>query len=185
MTDIFEKFRPDMNHKQRPKSEEREMSVEQRRENCEWGVAPFPSAVPGWNDVTYVNFDVLMIPRGARHKKEAFEFIAFVNSPQETEKLNALNCQDSPLRQVSQHFLQTHPNPYIEVFEQLMSSPHAFGIPPCPIWLEVGAELDNAVQRVTLLQTTPEQALRDAQARVDEKYREFKERQHKRKGALQ
>src|SRR5262249_6147936 len=155
----FEKFRPAMNHWKHPKSEESGMSVEQRRENCEWGVAPFPSAVPGLDNVTYVNFDVFMIPKGAKYKKEAFEFIAFVNSQQETEKLNILNCQDSPLRQVSSHFLQTHPNPYIEVFEQLMSGPHAYGIPPCPIWLEVGAELDNAVQRVTLMQATPEQAL--------------------------
>jgi ABC-type glycerol-3-phosphate transport system substrate-binding protein len=182
MTQTFEKFRPAMNRWKRPKSEESGLTVEQRRDNCEWGVAPFPSAVPGLDDVTYVNFDVLMIPKGAKHKKEAFEFMAFVNSQEEAEKFNMLDCQDSPLRRVSRQFLENHPNPYIEVFERLMAGPHAYGVPHCPIWPEVGAELDNAVQRVTLLQATPEQALQDAQQRVDEKYREFKERQRMRRG---
>ncbi len=183
MTSTFEKYRPAMNHGKYPRSLERSLSPTQRQENCEWGVAPFPSAVPGLNDVTFTNFDVLMIPRGVKHKKEAFEFIAFVNSQAETEKLNILNCQDSPLRQVSRHFFEVHPNPYIAVFERLMAGPHAYGVPPCPIWPEVGAELDNATQRVSLLEASPAQALRDAQERVDEKYREYRERQRARRGS--
>jgi multiple sugar transport system substrate-binding protein len=180
MTSIFEKFRPSMNHWKYPRSLARKLSLSQRQENCEWGVAPFPSAVPGLDDVTFVNFDVLMIPRGTKHRKEAFEFIAFVNRQAQTEKLNILNCQNSPLRQVSRQFIEAHPNPYIAVFEQLMAGPHASGVPPCPIWPEVGAELDNATQRVALLEATPKQALEDAQRRVEEKYREFKERQRAR-----
>jgi maltose-binding protein MalE len=121
-----------------------------------------------------------MIPRGAKHKREAFEFIAFVNRQAQTERLNLRGSQDSPLRRVSRHFLAAHPNPYIDVFERLMASPRARGVPSCPIWPEVGAELDNAVQRVSLLDATPEQALNDAQRRVDEKYRRFKERQRAR-----
>ncbi|MCA1596730.1 MAG: ABC transporter substrate-binding protein [Chloroflexi bacterium] len=179
MQATFEKFRPWINHWKAPASREAGMTTAQRQQNSEWGAAPFPSAI-GRDDITYANFDVLMIPRGAKHSKEAFEFIAFVNSEAETEKLNRLGCQDSPLRKVSQNFLQRHPNPYIGVFERLLASPHAYGVPPCPIWPEVGAEIDNATQRVALLQATPEQALRDAQERVDEKYREFKERQQAR-----
>jgi hypothetical protein len=53
--------------------------VEKRRTNYEWAAAPFPSAVPGMKDVAHCPFDVLVIPRGARHPKEAFEFIAYVN----------------------------------------------------------------------------------------------------------
>jgi multiple sugar transport system substrate-binding protein len=180
MTDTFEKYRPAMNHWKYPRSMESRLSLAQRQENCEWRAAPFPSAVPGLNDVTYTNFDVLMIPRGAWHKQEAFDFMAFVNSQAEIEKLNLRGCQDSPLRQVSRHFLEDHPNPYIDVFERLMAGPHAYGVPPCPIWPEVGSELDNATQRVSLLQATPAQALEDAQRRVDQKYREFKERQRAR-----
>jgi multiple sugar transport system substrate-binding protein len=183
MYNVFEKYRPAMNHAGGRRSPEH-LSVAQRRDACEWGVAPFPSADARLVDVTYANSDVLTVPRGARHKREAFEFIAYVNRQEVTEKLNILNCQNSPLRQVSRRFLKVHPNPYIEVFERLLASPNARGVPPCPIWPEVGAELDNAVQRLALLQSTAEQALRDAQRRVDEKYEEFKERQRARgKGA--
>ena len=182
MTNQFEKFRPAMNHAKVPRSQEGAMTARQRQENCEYGVAPFPAAVGGASGTTFANFDVLMIPRGAKHKKEAFAFIAFVNSQKETEKLNVLNCQNSPRRVVSQQFLDTHPNPYIDVFERLMAGPNARGVPPCPIWPEVGAELDNAAQRVALLEATPEQALRDAQNRVDEKYRRFRARRQARQG---
>ena len=184
MTYSFEKYRPEMDHWKFPKSLDAAMSPAQRQANCEWGVAPFPSAVSGLNDVTYTNFDVLMIPRGSRHKKEAFEFIAYLNSQAETEKLNILNGQDSPLRQVSRHFVQVHPNPYISIFERLLAGPHAHGVPACPIWPEVGAELDNATQRVSLLEATPDEALQDAQKRVDEKYQEFKERRQARQRSL-
>ncbi len=184
MTNSFEKFRPAMNHANVPRSREAGMTALERQNNCEYGVAPFPAADgAGASEITFANFDVLMIPRGAKHKKEAFAFIAFVNSQAQTEKLNLLNCQNSPRRVVSQHFLDTHPNPYIGVFERLLAAPGARGVPSCPIWPEVGAELDNATQRVALLDATPEQALRDAQARVDEKYRQFRLRQQARRAA--
>jgi multiple sugar transport system substrate-binding protein len=184
MATTFEKHRPAMNGRTAPlpppAASRNELPPPPRREDCEWAVAPFPAAVDGLTDVTFANFDVLMIPRGAKHKREAFEFIAFVNRQAQTERLNLRGSQDSPLRRVSRHFLAAHPNPYIDVFERLMASPRARGVPSCPIWPEVGAELDNAVQRVSLLDATPEQALNDAQRRVDEKYRRFKERQRAR-----
>jgi multiple sugar transport system substrate-binding protein len=183
MVSTFEKFQPQMNHWRIPASEDRKLSAMQRRDNCEWGAAPFPSAVAGMNDVTYANFDVLMIPKGAKHKREAFEFIAFVNSQAETEKLNLLDGQDSPRRAVSRRFLDAHPNPYIGVFEREMASPHAYGVPPCPIWPEVASELNNAIQRVTLLEATPQEALAEAQRRVEARYAEYRERRRARQGS--
>ena len=44
-------------------------------------------------------FDCLMIPRGAKHKKEAFEFMAYVNRQDVMEKLTAMHCKNSPLAQ--------------------------------------------------------------------------------------
>src|SRR5947207_11512170 len=44
--------------------------------NYDWGVAPFPSAVAGVKDISYNESDVLMIPRGAQHPREAFDFLA-------------------------------------------------------------------------------------------------------------
>lgn len=149
-------------------------TTEKRRANYEWGAAVFPPASTGEYGVTMCPFDMLSIPRGARHPKEAFEFIAFVNSQKEMEKLCMLHCKNSPLSHVSQNFLQHHPNPYIQVFEDLASNPHAKTEPSLPIWPEVNDELSNVAQQVYLLQDTPEHALRDAQTRLQARYDDFR-----------
>jgi spermidine/putrescine-binding protein len=125
-------------------------------------------------DVAHCPFDVLVIPRGARHPKEAFEFIAYVNSQGPMEKLCMMHCKNSPLAKVSKNFLENHPNPYIEVFEKLASSPNAHTITSLGIWPEVNDELGNVAQRVYLLEAKPIDALRDAQVRLQEKYDRFR-----------
>ena len=163
------------------KKEEMTWTVEKRRANYEWGAAPFPSAVPGLNNVTCAPTDVLIIPRGARHVKEAFEFIAYVNQQKTMEKLCSLHCKNSPLSKVSPDFLRKHPNPYIEVYDNLASSPNASpNLPPVGIWPEVNDEITDVAQRVYLLETKPADALRQAQARLQEKYDRFRATQEAR-----
>lgn len=145
--------------------------------NYSWGVAPFPSDLPELEDVTYVAADVLMIPRGAKHKREAFEFIAYVQRQEVMEKLCRMHCKLSPLVVVSDAFIRTHPNPYIDIFERLAASPNAHGIPQTPIFPEIGDELNVMVQSVYLLQATPEQALRTAEQRLREKQQTYLQRQ--------
>ncbi len=149
--------------------------TEKRRTNYEWGAAPFPSAVASAQGVAYCPFDVLVIPRGAHHVKEAFEFIAYVNEQGPMEKLCMMHCKNSPLSKVSRNFLEKHPNPYIAVFENLANSPQAKSLPPLAIWPEVADELSNVAQQVYLLQATPKAALSQAQARLQEKYNRFRE----------
>jgi len=86
------------------------------------GSGPIPSAVAGLENVTYTGFDALTIPRGSRHKAEAFEFIAYVNRQDVSEKLNMMHGKISPFRKVSDHFKNNHPNPYIAVFDDLTAS---------------------------------------------------------------
>jgi ABC-type glycerol-3-phosphate transport system substrate-binding protein len=183
MANYIENLKPSMNRWRFPKEREKGMTIEQRKANYEWGAAPFPSAVPGLDNVTFAGFDVLMIPKGAKHKKEAFEFIAYVNRQDVMEKLNELHCKNSPLTQVSRQFLEQHPNPYIDVFEKLASSPNAKGVPSVPIWPEVADELSVATQKVYLLEEEPEQALKESQARLQAKLDDFRARQRLR-GAL-
>jgi multiple sugar transport system substrate-binding protein len=173
-----------MNRWRFPKEKENSLSVEQRRANYEWGVAPFPSAVPQGDDVTYGASDVLMIPRGAAHKKEAFEFLAYVNRQDVMEKLNKLHCKNSPLSRVSEDFLTSHPNPYIGVFEELAASSRAHSVPSIPIWPEVADEMGVVAQKVYLLQAEPEQALADAQQRLQAKLDDFRARQRARAGGV-
>lgn len=146
------------------------MPLAQRRKNYGWAVAPFPSAVPGLKDVSYCGFDAFVIPRGAKHVKQAFTFIAYVESQPVMERLCSMMSKNSPLRKVSKLFIERNPNPYIDVFEKLASSPNARGLPQIPIMPQVIDELNTEAQAVALLERTPTRALQKAQNRLQREY---------------
>lgn len=146
-----------------------------------WGAAPFPSAVPNLKDVTYCNCDVLVIPRGAKHKSEAFEFIAYVQRREVMEKLADLHGKISPLSDVSEGFLAHHRNPYVRVFDSLAASPNAHPTEPIPILAEVDQEMNNFHSRLATQDVTPAEGLRELQERLQPKYDEFVEGQRRRK----
>jgi multiple sugar transport system substrate-binding protein len=154
--------------------------LEYRREHCEWAAAPFPSFSEDLKDVTFANFDILMVPKGARHSKEAMEFICFVNTRKEMEKLTNMHSKNSCLREVSPEYIKHHSNPYIDVFEKVTSSPNARSVPSLPILAEVNNEIYNAVDKVYLLQQKPIDALRQAQKRLQPKLERFLALQAKR-----
>lgn len=156
------------------------LPVAERRERSEWAAAPFPAAKPGLENVAFAGMDVLVIPRGAKHKREAFEFLAYVSSQAPMEKLCSMHSKNSPLAQVSQEFIDNHPNPYIAVFDQLAASELAFGVPSSPVYPEINDELQNAVQRIYLLEASTEAALREAQERATMKLERFTARQQQR-----
>ena len=147
----------------------------------QWAAAPFPSFDPKLKDATYCNCDVLVIPRGAKNKQQAFEFIAYVNRQDVMEKLANLHCKISPLAKVSENFLSHHSNPYIRVFDRLAASPNAHPTEPVPILPEVNDEMTNFTQRLALLQVTPGEGLREVQERVQMKYDQFMEDQRERR----
>jgi maltose-binding protein MalE len=165
-------------------ADETNLPLDERLKRAQWAAAPFPSAVPGLENVAYAPFDILVIPKGAKHKREAFEFIAYVNRQDVIEKLCSMHCKNSPLSSVSQNFLEHHKNPYVKVFEDLANSPNARALPQIPIWREVADELGNAVQRMVLLEAEPIDALRDSQQRLQAKYDDFMGKQRARKGSI-
>jgi len=133
----------------------------------EWGVAPFPSIDPETlAAVTIVECDALVIPSGAPHPKEAFEFIRYVNSQGPMEKLCLGQRKFSPLRETSPAFIANHPNPYIEQFIELARSPDAKFVPRLTIWTEYQNNLNNAVGRVWTSKATPQEALDEVQQRM-------------------
>src|ERR1051326_8389036 len=119
--------------------------------NYEWAAAPFPSASADGEQsqmsnsksangkrqtispVTVAESDILVIPRGCKHPREAFEFIAYVQRQDVMEKLCHLHCKNSPLAKSSDGWVYTHPNPYIDVFDTLAASPNAHIDPVSPI----------------------------------------------------
>lgn len=142
-----------------------------------WAAAPLPTAVPGLENVTSCTADVLVIPKGAKHPKEAFVFIAWLQEQKNMEKLCNAHCKISPLAEVSEAFLNNHNNPFIRVFDTLASSPNAHGTPSIETMPEVAEELGNFIPELVTLRTTPEEGLAVVQRRMQEKYDAFVARQ--------
>ncbi|MGA2222621.1 MAG: ABC transporter substrate-binding protein [Verrucomicrobiia bacterium] len=154
--------------------------IRQFAPGLEYGVAAWPTAAPGEDEFTVADTDLLAIPRGARHPREAWEFIKFIS----TANLNAqsedelrgmelvcyLQGKNSPLRRWSPFFERHHPHPYISVFRQLARSPHAVHLPKMGIWLEYRRETDTMFDAVRLLAESPERALAFCQRRVSESW---------------
>lgn len=133
----------------------------------EWGAAAFPSVDPArWPMVTVAECDILCIPKGARHPREAFEFMAFVNTQKGMEKLNLAQRKFSALMDTSPEFIRQHPNPNIELFIDLAKSTNAMAVPRIPIWTEMTSEMSVAYDQVFRLLRTPEEALNAVQDRL-------------------
>lgn len=155
------------------------LTRDERRANCDWAAAPFPTTDPNVHFM-YGSMDIIAIPSASKHKAEAFEFLAFVNRQDVMEKLVSMHCKNSPLAKMSESYIKNHPNPYIEVFEDLAAQPNCRGLPEVPIWPEVQAELADAIDKICLDEMTPEAALAEAQARAQERVDRFFERQGQR-----
>jgi maltose-binding protein MalE len=126
-------------------------------------------------------FDALVIPKGARHKREAFEFMSYVNRQEVMERLATLHCKNSPLAKVSRQFIERHPNPYIQVFENLAGGRNARGAPQIPIWPEVFDELSAVGQAMAAGRGNAAEALARAQTRLQALLDEYIDKQRQRK----
>jgi ABC-type glycerol-3-phosphate transport system substrate-binding protein len=178
----FEKLRPEMNRWKMSKEEEKKLPFQERKQNYTWGAAPFPSSEPGLENSAYAGVDILVIPSTSKHKKEAFEFIAFVNRQDNMEKLVSMHCKVSPLAKLSEHYLENHDNPYADVFEMLAASPNCKGIPPVPIWPQIRDELRKVAGEMVLNSNNrpAEVALAEAQVKLQAQLDQFNQRLEKR-----
>jgi ABC-type glycerol-3-phosphate transport system substrate-binding protein len=137
----------------------------------EWGVAPFPSVDPArFQNITQVETDALVIPAGAKHPKEAFEFIRYVNSQKPMEKLCLGQRKFSPLRECSAEFFQKHPNPHIGEFLALAKSPNARFVPQLTVWSLYSNDMTQAFGRVWTEKATARESLDEVQQHVQQAF---------------
>lgn len=139
------------------------------RPGTKWFAVPMPYP-QGRSDLaghTNLSQDVLVIPRGAKHVKEAFEFIRFVQRQEVMEGLCQGHGKNSPLARVSDKFFETHQNPYIRLFDRLSRSKNAFSPPKIGILPQITSEMNVAFQEVNTGQKQPKQALDDAENRLN------------------
>lgn len=137
----------------------------------EWAAAPFPPKDPvATPNVTIAECDVLVIPKGAKHVNEAFEFIRYVNTQKPMEKLCVAQRKFSALAETSEEFFEKHPNPYIGVFIDLAWSTNALYVPRITMWNEYVEEINVAFDRANTQKAEPKDALDVVQNRVQWKF---------------
>ena len=142
--------------------------ISQFKSDMKWGAAPFPYPKdrPDLANTALVDLDVLVIPHGAKHKREAFEFMKFVQQQKEMEKLCMGQGKNTPLKKVSDYFWANHKNPYIHLFYDMAASKNAFAAPKLGVWAQLNAELSSEVDAINLLHKTPKEAMDDFTARM-------------------
>ena len=153
--------------------------------NLDASAAPFPhpAARPDLANTTYVDADVLVIPRGARHPKEAWEFISYVQRQDVMEKLCLLHQKNSPLTRISDHFWKVHQNPWIRLFDWLARGKNAMIPARVGIWPEYQQELGASFDNALLMKGTPTHILEDVQSRIQAKLDEYEARLRERRAA--
>ena len=142
----------------------------------DYGVAPWPAVKPGLDNFTVADADVLAIPRGAKHPREAWEFLKFIHSinpdARRFEELRGIELvcylqqKNSPLREWSPFFERQHPHPHIELFRRLAESPNAVHIPKIGIWQEYSREESQVFEAARLFTQPPERAMAFCQQRI-------------------
>jgi ABC-type glycerol-3-phosphate transport system substrate-binding protein len=158
--------------------------IHQYKPGLDYGVGPWPEAVPGVRDFAMAEADVLTIPVGARHPREAWAFIRYVNTCNPaaqsrgdlsgSELLNYLQVKVSPLRVWSPFFAEHNPHPHIDIMRRLAASPDVACIPDLGIWQEYYREVISAFDRVRLLDATPAEALGYSQARLEKSWDRYR-----------
>ena len=146
--------------------------VDKYNPKLDWAAAPFPYPAdrPDLAFMSAVDMDVLTIPRGAHHPREAWEFIRYVNSQKGMELLCLGQRKNSPLAKVSPEFWAKHPNRYIKLFARLAWSKNTWHPPRIGVWREYNDEMSAAFDRIWLGSATPEQALGDVQRHIQRKF---------------
>ncbi len=88
-----------------------------------------------------------------------------------------MHCKNSPLREPSPAFLETHPNPAIEVHDRLARGPEAQIVPPLPNWTELNAEFGAAYRDIWMTDVPARKRLETLQLRLDVLTEQAKRRQ--------
>lgn len=143
--------------------------------SMDWDAAPFPVPAdrPDRANSTPVGLDVLVIPTGAKHPREAWEFIKFVQSQEGMELLCMGQWKHSPLSRVSDRFWREHKNKRIRLFYDLARSQNTFSSPRVGIWREWQDEMKTCFEKIWTGGEDPEKALGYVDQRIQPKLRRY------------
>ena len=144
-----------------------------------YGIAPlpFPAAHPERSGTVWLGGNLFCIPRGARHPKEAWDFLAWSQSP-EGQRRFAMSLHGIPNLRASLRdpALRTGAawRPQYGRFMDLSDSPNAAHFPPMPVATLYQNALANAVDAVRYGHRSPPQALAAVRLRVQREMNDYR-----------
>jgi multiple sugar transport system substrate-binding protein len=119
------------------------MFIQRHASRMDYGVAAFPTAKGVAGPRTFLDTDILVIPAGCKHPKEAWEFILWV---QKTGAAMLAKGQGKGLsvRTMPDGYYDDHPNKNAAEFQDLAASPQAFVVPQVAKRFDVIDEMNDA-----------------------------------------
>ncbi len=136
--------------------------IRRHRPHMNFGVAPFPTAAGTPSPMSFLDADVIAIPRGCKNPEAAWRFVVHTQR-RGLEILCRMQGKHMPVRTPPALFRQGHPNLELDVFEQVAASPHSFVRPQLSVWQEYQDEMTRAFDHVWNY-VPPEDALRGLSA---------------------
>lgn len=151
--------------------------IDNNNPNLDWDAAPFPypDDRPDLARSAPVQSDVLVIPTGAKHPDEAWQFIRFLQQQEQMERLCDSHWKQSPLRQVSDRFYRRHRNKRIRLFQDLASEGKTFSSPRVGIWREWQDEMKTSFEKIWTNGQDPVTALTYVEQRIQPKLTRYLE----------
>ena len=138
--------------------------------NMKWGVfaLPAPSSHPETAFSTPVDGSIYVIPNGAPHPEQAWEFVNWMGTSKEASCILQKGwANGSPVKEVSTD-AQCMPNPEYQLFLDLMNKDKMLVWPPIAVSAFYADQRNAAADAVKYAQMTPEEALNDLQQKVEE-----------------
>jgi len=138
--------------------------------DMKWGVFPLPppSGHPDTADSTPVDGSIYVIPKGAPHPEEAWEFVSWMGTSKEASCILQKGwANGSPVKEVAMD-AQCLPNPEYQLFLDLMNKGKMYVWPPIAVSSFYADQRTAAADAVKFGQMTPEEALNDLQTKVED-----------------
>ena len=159
--------------------------IQKYNPTLKWQAAPFPYPKdrPDLKGHTIIEQDIFVLLKHCKHREEAIDFLAYLQKQGPMEKLCLGQKKSSPLRVKSAEFWVKSDNPCIHLFDDMAYSKSCFATPKLGIWPEYGAEITNALDEVSLLRKSPEDALKAIDERMQPKLDQYLSRLEKRRKA--
>ena len=147
--------------------------------HIEWGAAPFYNT--NGELTTSVICVPIVIPKGAKHPDEAFEFIAWLMKPKNIEELALRQKKFSPLAvSDNETFIKNHPNPYIKAFIDAAKSKNASYFPSTTAFQLYKRLLRKGFEQVMRLEADPKEVLDNIQIKVEKELKRQNKYEEKR-----